>query len=583
LRNNKRLLCGKFLYDGKCRWVSRHKKTLQILCDGFRCTRPDFQGQSVVLLHRLSCILDKKLKKYHQEISNIVAAAFSGLLLTAAFPKIGLDGIAWFALVPLLVILRNRTPGQGFRLGFIAGLVHYISLTCWLTDTMQTYGGLPVYAAFPLLFLLGAYLAIYPALWAAGVAGLTGSHQRFLIVPPVLWVGLEYLRSVLLTGFPWELLGYSQYKHLHLIQISDIFSVYGISFLIILCNTALATVMMARQKQDWAGVLITKRMAAIAAGVAGLALVLTLGYGAWRIHDTDRRSLAAPRKKVAVVQGNIEQNVKWEPEFRLTSTEKYVRLSVSTLSDEPELVVWPETAAPFYFLHDEVLTRKVMAGIRQTRAWFVIGSPFAEARGNRLSYYNSAWLVSPDMQVKGRYDKVHLVPFGEYVPLQKWLPFIEKIVQQVGDFSTGKKGDTLSMNGLRLGVLICYEGIFPDLAGAAVRNGAGLLVNITNDAWYGLSSAPYQHFSMAVFRAVENHRALIRSANTGISGFIDPAGRIMGQTPLFEDATLTRSLPVLDIQTIYTRFGDWFAGSCTVAGFLLLLAAFGRRRSGRRK
>ena len=198
----------------------------------------------------------------------------------------------------------------------------------------------------------------------------------------------------------------------------------------------------------------------------------------------------------------------------------------------------------------------------------------------RVKYYNSAYLVAPDGTVAGKYDKVHLVPFGEYVPLKRWLPFLGKIVAQVGDFQAGRRGNTIRGVGPRLGVQICFEIIFPMLSRALVQNEAALLVNITNDAWFGESSAPYQHFSMAIFRAVENRRSLVRAANTGISGFVDPLGRIVASTPLDTEATLTRRVPILQEKTFYTRYGDAFALACLMATFLNMayLAFSGRRQ-----
>jgi apolipoprotein N-acyltransferase len=187
-------------------------------------------------------------------------------------------------------------------------------------------------------------------------------------------------------------------------------------------------------------------------------------------------------------------------------------------------------------------------------------------------------LISPEGRPLGKYDKTHLVPFGEYVPLKRWLPFLGKIVAQVGDFSRGRVGANLEWSRGDLGVLICYEVIFPYISRAAVENGAALLINITNDAWYGRSSAPYQHYSMAVFRAVENRRALVRAANTGISGFIDPAGRIRKSTALFEEAAAARRMPLLTVRTIYNRIGDRFAVACIATAFLLVAGSLIGRR-----
>jgi apolipoprotein N-acyltransferase len=281
--------------------------------------------------------------------------------------------------------------------------------------------------------------------------------------------------------------------------------------------------------------------------------------------------LNSPKIKVAIIQGNIDQAKKWDPAFQRTSTEKYIRLSLSTKKYQPDLVVWPETATPFYFLHNAELSKMVKKGIHDTGTDFLIGSPSFNLRDNRVEYYNSAYLIGPEGNVYGRYDKAHLVPFGEYVPFKKWLPFIDKMVEGVGDFMPGIKGKTIKWGDYRLGVQICYEIIFPHLSRAMIINHASLLVNITNDAWYGRSSAPNQHFSMAVFRAVENRRSIIRSANTGISGFIDPSGKIIAATPLFEEAAITRSVPIFEEMTVYSRFGDLFAMACLgvtlVAGF----------------
>ncbi len=211
-------------------------------------------------------------------------------------------------------------------------------------------------------------------------------------------------------------------------------------------------------------------------------------------------------------------------------------------------------------------------------ATFLFGSPSFDRVNNRVEYYNSAYLISPKGDIYGRYDKAHLVPFGEYIPLKNWFPFLGKIVEHVGDFRPGKKGKTIEWGNHRIGLLICYEIIFPDLSRAMAKNQASLLINITNDAWYGRTSAPYQHFSMAVFRAVENRRALVRSANTGISGFIDPVGRVIDSTELFEDAVKTRTVPLIHETSFYTRFGDVFAMGCLAIIMLVILADFIRKK-----
>ena len=495
-------------------------------------------------------------------VQKTAAAVISGLLLTGAFPKIDAAWLAWIALVPLLWAVCGARPAQAFRLGFIAGLAHYLSLIYWVVPTMRIYGQLPLYICLPVLFLFSTYLALYTGCfgWLAAVCCRGSGLRRFWL--PVFWVALELVRSVLFTGFPWELLGYTQYRVLPLIQIADLVGVYGVSFMVVLCNAAIFQIVFCMRPPN-----NPNRAAARQAAVALVVACSGLAAGAWfygnaRLADVDRQLAAAPTHRLTVVQGNIAQDVKWAPAFQIATIERYLGLSAAAMAEAPALIIWPETAVPFHFLYNGPMTEKVLDGIRDAGTDFLVGSNAVVTGGSGPAYYNSAFLITADGTVTGRYDKAHLVPFGEYVPLKRWLPFVGKMVEHVGDFQAGRTGDTLPWLTERLGVLICYEIIFPNLARRLVANGASVLVNMTNDAWYGRSSAPYQHFSMAVFRAVENRRPLVRSANTGISGFIDPAGRITAATALFQSAAVTRPVPVFREKTAYTRFGDRFAWAC---------------------
>jgi len=492
-------------------------------------------------------------------------AILSGLLLTGSFPKIDISWLAWFALVPLLVAIRNLSPKRGVILGFIAGLVHYLTLLYWLVYTMHTYGHLPLLVCVFILILASAFLALYLAAFSATLLNLCTKPAICIFAVPVLWVAFEYMRSLFFLGFPWELIGYSQYNNLLLIQISDIFGIYGVSFLIVLSNAAIFLTFLYLTGKDWKRKTVTKRVAAGSISVFALIIVLVLSYGKWRIGSIDRLVCSYPSIKAAVVQGNIDQAVKWDPEFQRLTIKKYIDLSLLAKKNNPDLVVWPETATPFYFLYNIGLSNMVKKGINDTGTTFLIGSPSFVRKKGVVEHYNTAYLVSRDGKVYGKYDKVHLVPFGEYIPFNKWLPFIGKMVEGVGDFKPGIKGKTIKWGDYSLGLQICYEIIFPDLSRAMAKNNASLLVNITNDAWFGTTSAPYQHFSMAIFRAVENRRALIRSANTGISGFIDPVGRIIEKTALFKEAVITRSVPLIRMISFYTCFGDLFAIFCMVA------------------
>ncbi len=498
----------------------------------------------------------------------IFLAVSSGFLLTLSFPRTGISWLAWLSLVPLFIGLRNLTPKNGFYLGLCAGLAHYITLLYWLAYTMSTYGNLPLYVSVPVLLLLSTYMALFVALFSMATLHLCPNPSFFVFTPPLVWVSLEYIRSFLFTGFPWELIGHTQFKLINIIQISDIFGVYGVSFCIVLGNTVAFSVYLCLAGKDWKQKRIQTRLAAgaLAAFVAIFSAVWF--YGKWRIYHIHELTVDSPSVSVAVVQGNIDQAKKWAPDFQHSSTLKYVNLSFLTKKSKPDLVVWPETATPFYFLKNTDLSEVVLNGIREIGADFLIGSPSFGLAGNTVEYFNSAYLIDPDGNIKGKYDKAHLVPFGEYVPFKKWLPFIGKMVEGIGDFRSGEKGHTIQWGKYRIGIQICYEIIFPYLSRAMVKNDATLLINITNDAWYGRSSAPFQHFSMVVFRAVENRRSLIRSANTGISGFIDPTGKIIGSTPLFKDAIMTRRVPMLQETTFYSRFGDLFALACL--GFCLI-------------
>ena len=523
-------------------------------------SNPDERPHSQVTMHSLNF-----------NHSRLGLAAGSGLMLTGAFPNIDIGWLAWIAIVPLLTAVRNVPWKWSFGLGFLAGMVHYLSLIYWVAYTMRTYGHLPWTVCISILVLLAAYLALYFGAFTALVCLLRPKPAVVLISAPILWVALEYVRSFFLSGFPWELLGYSQYRVLHLIQISDILGSYGVSFLILFINAALFFLLLRILKLDWYGTVVSGRFAVTAISLGFFLSGAVWTYGDWRLAEVDRLSATAPSIRAAVVQGNIEQVVKWNPAFQEATIDKYLQLSQVVADARPDLIVWPETALPFHFMYDGPLTDKVRDGIRQNGNYFLVGSPSFDRSTERIDYYNSAYLIDPLGNALGKYNKTHLVPFGEYVPLKRWLPFLGKLVAQVGDFSRGNTGDTIAWHRGRLGVFICYEAIFPYITRAMVANGATLLVNITNDAWYGRSSAPYQHFSIALFRAVENRRTLIRSANTGISGFVDPGGRILDPTTLFTDAAVVRNVPLISRLSFYTRFGDYFAGACLAAAAVAMI------------
>jgi apolipoprotein N-acyltransferase len=473
-----------------------------------------------------------------------LTAASSGGLLALAFPRPDLALLAWVALVPLLLVMARRP----FRSGFVAGTVFFAVILYWVNIVMTTFGHLhPVLSVLAWL-LLSAYLALYfgVATWAAcRLRELRGYAVPLTL--PVLWVALEFLRETLLTGFPWASIGYSQHASLNLLQSADLFGVYGLGYLLVLVNAVIAEWLLTRN--------LPRRQRPVAAGLVTMVLLGSAwGYGYWRLGtDLDGR---AERLKVTVVQGNIPQDVKWLPEFQQETVRIYRDLSLTAArAEQPGLIIWPEAATPFYYQDANKLSAQVADVPRQAGAALLFGSPAYRQEQGSLRYLNSAFLLDLEGREKGRSDKIHLVPFGEYVPLKRFLPFIEKLVVGIGDFSPGTI-NPLPLNGHRLGVLVCYEAIFPELAREWVRQGSGLLVNVTNDAWFGNSSAPWQHLAMVRFRAVENRVWIARAANTGISAFIAPSGQILAATGLFVPATATVEVGLGARPGLYARTGD---------------------------
>ncbi len=508
-------------------------------------------------------------------------AVVSGVLLSVAFPKIGMGWIAWGALVPLFFAMRATSGKARFWLGFGTGCVHYFSLIYWLVPTLRIYGELPLVVAVVLFLLLSMYLAVYIGLFTFIMTGIQGRRVSGIFAAPVVWVGLEYIRSFILSGFPWELLGYSQGNWLTLIQIVDITGVYGVSFLIVLVNTAIFYGLLWLTRRSWHDCQPSSRGVACSGLLIVILIMAALGYGVWRLKMVDSTlAEAEDTRRISVLQGNIDQSRKWEAAFKHATVEKYLALSDSASQAAPFLMVMPETAMPFFFMYESDLTARIKKQARDLNVYILTGAPSFEKTAGGRALYNSAYLIAPDGEVVDRYDKSHLVPFGEYIPLGDWFPFMEQIVFGSGDFSSGKASHVLEMGQWDLGIQICFEIIFPSAARLMTKNGADVLVNITNDGWYGRTSAPYQHFSMTVFRAVENRRSLVRSANTGISGFVDPAGRIVGATRLFTKCIDTYKVPACGITSVYTQVGDVFAKVCIVLMVFVLWRRYGYNTIG---
>ena len=501
----------------------------------------------------------------------LFAAVASGVLLVFSFPKFGVGALAWVALVPLLLSLPQGSFAVGFLSGLAAGFVAELGLLYWIAYVVVTYGFIPLPLGIIAAVAVAAYLSLYWGLFGGALSWLGGSGAPRILVAPVLFTSLEFAKSQLLTGFPWENLGHSQYLYPVLTQIADTTGVYGITFMIVMVNAALADCLDPAKRIDRR--FLYRELAAVAALLAGVA-----GYGALRLAQLERLLGNAERMAVTLSQGNIDQSVKWDPFYQYATIAAYRSISPPAQGKGPCLLVWPETAVPCYFQEDGKLRDEVLDIVRASGSYVLFGSPAYDGCWPTATYFNSAYLLSPAGDVLGRYDKVHLVPYGEYVPLRRFLPFLSKIVVGIGDLGTGKGFVPLTMGTHRLGTLICYEAIFPEAGRSYKTAGADLLVNITNDAWFGRTSAPWQHLSMTVFRAIENRLYLVRAANTGVSAIIDPVGRIIAHTALFERTALRGEVRFIHMETFYARRGDVFVMLCLATLAVLILDVIWRRR-----
>ncbi len=509
-------------------------------------------------------------------LQSCLLALFSGFLLTAAFPPGYLSFAAWIALVPLLKALENHSGFSAFKLGIIAGLAHFLSLIYWIIVVLEHYGNLSLLASVTALVLLSFYLALFIGLFTCFASFLKDS-RFFVLFTACFWVGLEYAKAHFITGFPWCLLGYSQFAHLYIIQIADLFGVYGLSFLIVVINGVLYRFLFSSRKP--AGRVLKWEIS-----LAAILLLGTFSYGHYRLTQISLESKDVKEINAAVIQGNIDQSLKWNPEFQGRTVLTYERLTQSTFSFKPQWIVWPETSLPFFFQNNRDFVPLIFSLVKKSGATLIFGSPAFRRTGEHVEFFNRAYMMAPDTMDLSHYDKIHLVPFGEYVPLKRFLPFLHRLVQSAGDFTSGTSLSPLESDDVFVGILICYEAIFPELARKQTANGATLLVNLTNDAWYGMTSAPFQHLSMAVLRCVENRRPMLRAANTGISAIIGSDGRIQKASDLFEEAVLmqTVSLPSPQQKSLYTRIGDIFAAGLLVITFVKMLQVFFRKRRTRK-
>ncbi|HEY4706290.1 MAG TPA: apolipoprotein N-acyltransferase [Thermodesulfobacteriota bacterium] len=497
----------------------------------------------------------------------LVSAIVSGLALVLAFPPFGLGFLAWFALVPLLLSLEGQSGRRGFLLGLASGFAFFLGSVYWVVHSMSNYGGVPVVTSIGVMLLLVLYLGLYWGafgLFSTLTAGIDRTARLMLL--PAFWVALEYARGNLFTGFPWVLIGYTQSDYLPLIQVADTTGVWGVSFAVVASNTALSFI---------AGHLIRKERGSlplVPAAIAALLVASITSYGFIRMKAVESEVARWSGMRVGVAQGSIDQGLKWDGRYQEETLDIYTGLTEKASGRFAKLIIWPETAIPFYYEPEKIEEGPVGELARKTGSFILTGSPSYtyNPATNEVRYFNSAFLINSAGETVGKYEKFHLVPFGEYVPLRGILPF-GKLTAGIGDFSVGPGPLPIAFEGGGIGTLVCFESIFPEIARGHVKNGATMLANITNDAWFGYTSAPYQHFQMSVFRAVENRTFLVRSANTGISAVIDPNGRIRERTGLFERTVITDDVRLRQGGlTFYTSYGDLFAwGSTIITGVFI--------------
>jgi len=515
--------------------------------------------------------------------AQIGAVIATGLLMTLAFPlqfwslevpSAWQGYTAWIAFAPLILVAEGRAPARVALLFWGAAWIYFTGTIFWVVVAMTEYGHVPFAASLLALFLLSAILSLFHA--AAGYMASRIQHRwsLSLVWPAALaMTSLEYLRNYVFTGFPWSNPAYSQARFLTLIQIADVTGIYGITFLIVLTGGALAGVL--------AGLRAHVRGAWHHLAIAGALLSAVWLYGSWRIPQVLEAEVHGKPLRVGLLQGNIPQDEKWlesEAGRILTIYAEQVHLAQAKGA---ELIVWPEASIPDLLSAD--LTQMIPEAFppEGPRVPQVIGAPVYEPPENAedpLVLHNSAFVVDGTGRVMARYDKSHLVPFGEYVPLRAIFRFLGPLVQAVGEFVPGTEVRPVSDGRHQYGVLVCYEDIFPEISRKMGQRGMELLINVTNDAWYGPTSALDQHLDMAVFRAIESRVPVARAANTGISAFINATGRVIEQTRPWVPAVVVQELKLTRARSPYLVLGDGFAVACLgITAFLTFLRPRQRR------
>lgn len=483
-----------------------------------------------------------------------VIVLISAGMLVLAQPSFNIEPLAWIALAGLFYSLDGLGPWKRFLVGYLFGAAYFLGIAYWLAH-VSILGTI----------ILIIYLSIYPAFFS--LYKIKGDLIEIISVP-AFWVISEYFRAHVISGFPWALLGHTQYLNIPAIQIADITGAYGVSFVVVMVNYAVYSML---KKYD-------ARIKHSIFCLTILIFVFLYGYISLREPDVKNNRDNFPLK-IAVLQGNIPQDLKWDEDYSEFILDTYEKLAIEASMEDPDIIIWPETSVPGT-IEEDYIYRKIKPLSEKTGKIFLIGS--LKERGGK--FYNSAYLVSPVGEIGSSYDKVHLVPFGEFVPMEKELPFLRSMIDKpMGDFERGASFNTLRMSAVRksysenaiirnrgfynFGVMICFEDIFPEIGREFVRGGAQFLVNITNDAWFKISSAPYQHVQSSVFRAVENRVPVIRAANTGVSCAINDKGRIISLLEkngkdIFVSGYNISFIEPPSVRSFYTIKGDMFVALC---------------------
>ena len=498
----------------------------------------------------------------------LLLPVLTGLLLAASFPKCGQHYLAWIAFIPLIAYVHlARSPARAFRGGCLAGGVELFVLLVWMPEVLHLYGGLDPWLAWTGYALLVLLLSSFSgaACLATKALMLRGGDCCILLFPAV-WVLVEFLQTAIpFGGFPWLATGYTQTENLALIQMADVTGVFGVSFLVVWFPAAalFAGLHRGRGMRAWWPIL-----------AAAALLAVGLGYGRARLA---RWAGVRPDHTAVMLQANLRADAS-PGALREAYPAGYVRMLDSAPPSRIDLLILPESPTPVFYQQDETLRQTVSELARRATFGLVFNNiRIGDADGGMRSY-NSAYFLDAGGGLTGVYDKIHLVPFGEYIPMKGLFVFMRTITQDVGEFDRGNVYALPRVGGERVNATICFEAIFPGLVRRFVRDGSRLIVNLTNDGWYGRSSAPFQHFNIARWRAVENRRYFLRSANTGISAVIEPTGRVQTATGILERAVCEGRFAFVAQQTFYTRYGDVFVWLCAMIVFGCAVPAYAKGR-----